>query len=49
MTPSVLVTRRLPDAVERRLSGLFRVTFNQGDEPLGRDALAAAMREYDAI
>src|SRR3954447_13110111 len=49
MTPSVLVTRRLPQAVESRLAQLFRTTLNEGDEPLDRAALEAAMREHDAL
>jgi lactate dehydrogenase-like 2-hydroxyacid dehydrogenase len=49
MIPSVLVTRRLPEAVERRLTQLFRTVLNESDEPLDRDALEAAMREHDAL
>jgi lactate dehydrogenase-like 2-hydroxyacid dehydrogenase len=49
MTPSVLVTRRLPQAVESRLAGLFRTTLNESDEPLDRQTLEAAMREHDAL
>jgi hypothetical protein len=49
MIPSVLVTRRLPEAVERRLTQLFRTVLNESDEPLDREALEAAMREHDAL
>ena len=49
MIASVLVTRRLPQAVERRLTGLFRTVLNESDEPLGREVLEAAMREHDAL
>jgi lactate dehydrogenase-like 2-hydroxyacid dehydrogenase len=49
MIPSVLVTRRLPEAVEERLAKLFRTVLNERDEPLGRDALEAAMREHDGL
>src|SRR3954447_15857645 len=49
MNPSVLVTRRLPPAVESRLAGLFRATLNESDEPLDRQTLEAAMCEYDAL
>jgi lactate dehydrogenase-like 2-hydroxyacid dehydrogenase len=49
MIPSVLVSRRLPEAVERRLTQLFRTVLNESDEPLDREALEAAMREHDAL
>lgn len=49
MTPSVLVTRRLPEAVETRLTGLFRTVLNESDEPLAQGALEAAMREHDGL
>jgi lactate dehydrogenase-like 2-hydroxyacid dehydrogenase len=49
MTASVLVTRRLSQAVEDRLSRLLRTTLNADDEPPGRKALEAAMREHDAL
>jgi lactate dehydrogenase-like 2-hydroxyacid dehydrogenase len=49
VTPSVLVTRRLPQAVEDRLSRLFRTVLNPNDEPPGRTALEAAMCEHDAL
>ena len=44
---SVVVTRRLPEAVEARLSELFDVQLRDDDAPMSRDALAAAMREAD--
>src|SRR5947208_5770602 len=47
--PSLLVTRRLPQPVETRLAAQFRTALNEGDEPLGRDALESAMREHDAL
>jgi lactate dehydrogenase-like 2-hydroxyacid dehydrogenase len=49
MTPSVLATRRLPEVVEDRLSRLFRTVLNPNDEPPGRRALEAAMREHDGL
>jgi len=49
MIASVLATRRLPEAVERRLAALFRTVLNESDEPLGREVLEAAMREHDAL
>jgi lactate dehydrogenase-like 2-hydroxyacid dehydrogenase len=49
MIPSVLVTRRLPEAVESRLARLFCTALNESDEPLEREALEAAMCEHDAL
>ena len=49
MTPSVLVTRRLPQAVESRIDQLFRATLNESDEPLDGEALEKAMREQDGL
>jgi lactate dehydrogenase-like 2-hydroxyacid dehydrogenase len=49
MIPSVLVTRRLPEAVEHRLARQFRIMLNISDEPLARGALEAAMRQHDAL
>ena len=45
----VLVTRRLPDTVERRLEDSYDVTLNRDDAPLDRAALTAAMREQDVL
>lgn len=47
--PRVLVTRRWPEEVERQLAERFDVTVNHADVPLGADALAAAMGEYDVL
>ena len=46
---SVVVTRRLPEAVETRMSELFDVTLRPDDAPMSRDALAAAMRGADVL
>ena len=46
---SVVVTRRLPEAVETRLAELFQVELNAEDAPLGRDGLLAAMRRADVL
>ena len=40
----VTVTRRLPEAVETRMSELFDVTLNVDDHKMSRDELSAAMR-----
>ena len=47
--PRILVTRRWPAACEKRLSEHYQVTFNAQNEPLGVDALKAAVRDYDAV
>ncbi len=46
---SVVVTRRLPEAVEARMSELFDVTLNADDTPLDRDGLAVAMARADVL
>ncbi|MEO0918918.1 MAG: D-glycerate dehydrogenase, partial [Pseudomonadota bacterium] len=45
----VVVTRRLPDVVETRLSELFDVTLNPDDTPMARDALGSALRHADIL
>lgn len=47
--PRILVTRRWPAACEKRLSAHYQVTFNERNEPMGVEALKAAMRDYDAV
>lgn len=47
--PSVLVTRRWPQAVEDRLSERYDVTFNPDDTPLSLTDFQAAFGTYDAI
>ncbi len=47
--PRVVVTRRLLPAVEARMTELFDVVLNTSDEPMSRDALAAAMRDADVL
>ncbi|WP_433909960.1 2-hydroxyacid dehydrogenase [Sphingomonas yabuuchiae] len=44
----LLVTRRLPEPVERHLCETWDTTLSVDDAPLGRDALAGAMTDYDA-
>ncbi|WP_298495810.1 D-glycerate dehydrogenase [uncultured Maritimibacter sp.] len=46
---SVVVTRRLPEAVEARLRELFDVELNETDVPMSRDALADAMKRCDVL
>jgi lactate dehydrogenase-like 2-hydroxyacid dehydrogenase len=47
--PTVVITRRLPEAAEARARELFDARLNADDVPLTADALRAAMREADAI
>nr|WP_294813364.1 D-glycerate dehydrogenase [uncultured Sphingomonas sp.] len=47
--PHILLTRRWPEAVEDRLAERYEVTSNLDDVPLDAAALAAAMRNYDAV
>ena len=46
---SVVVTRRLPQAVETRMTELFDVTLRDDDTPMPREALAAAMQGADVL
>jgi glyoxylate reductase len=46
---SVVVTRRLPDAVETRLSELFDLRLNDTDTPMDRAALVAAVQDCDVL
>ncbi len=46
---SVVVTRRLPDVVETRLTELFNVTLRTDDVPMTREALAEAMQGADVL
>ena len=46
---SVVVTRRLPEAVETRMTELFDVRLRQDDAPMSREALAEAIRGADVL
>ncbi len=46
---SVVVTRRLPDVVETRLSELFDVTLRSDDTPMTRAELAEAVKTADVL
>jgi len=48
-TLSVVVTRRLPEPVERRMQELFDVRLREDDTPMSREDLAAAMQEADIL
>ena len=45
----VVVTRRLPDIVETRMSELFDVKLRADDTPMTRDELVAAVKEADVL
>lgn len=47
--PKILITRRWPERVEARLAEDYRLTVNRSDRPLDRAALAAALRDFDAV
>ncbi|PSL21185.1 2-hydroxyacid dehydrogenase [Shimia abyssi] len=46
---SVVVTRRLPESVETRLSELFDVKLRENDTPMTREELVAAVKEADVL
>ncbi|GAB5448719.1 2-hydroxyacid dehydrogenase [Gymnodinialimonas sp.] len=46
---SVVVTRRLPEAVETRMSELFDVELREDDRPMTREELVAAMKHADVL
>jgi len=46
---SVVVTRRLPEVVETRLSELFNVHLRDTDDPMTRDELVAAVQQADVL
>jgi glyoxylate reductase len=47
--PKVIVTRRLPQAVETRMAELFDVELNLDDMPMSQQALAAAAARCDVL
>jgi glyoxylate reductase len=47
--PVVIVTRRLPDAIQDALAESFDVRFNSADTPLSATALAQALKQADAV
>ncbi|MEH6674910.1 MULTISPECIES: 2-hydroxyacid dehydrogenase [Sulfitobacter] len=46
---SVVVTRRLPEVVEKRLTELFNVTLREDDTPMTRSELGEAMKTADIL
>ncbi|WP_112662010.1 2-hydroxyacid dehydrogenase [Microvirga flavescens] len=47
--PVVVVTRRLPDAIETRLRELFDTRLNLDDQPLSREAMVEAVKGADVL
>ena len=47
--PRVIVTRKLPDAVETRMRELFDTQLNVDDTPMTREQLAEAMSDCDVL
>jgi glyoxylate reductase len=47
--PKVLVTRKLPEAIETRMMELFDARLNLDDVPMGRADLKAAFADVDAV
>ncbi|MFL9840726.1 D-glycerate dehydrogenase [Sphingomonas sp. ST-64] len=47
--PRVIVTRKLPDAVEQRMVELFDTALNPVDAGMERDALIAAIQDCDVL
>jgi len=45
----VVVTRKLPEAVETRMRELFDATLNIDDQPMNAEAIIAAMRQADVL
>ncbi len=45
----MIVTRKLPDAVETRMRELFDTELNISDEPMSPEALAAALQRADVL
>jgi glyoxylate reductase len=47
--PKVVVTRKLPEPVEARMSELFDVQLNADDRPMSPEGLIAAMADIDVL
>ncbi len=47
--PKVVLTRKLPEAIEARMMELFDVRLNEDDQPMDHDTLKAAAREADIL
>ncbi len=47
--PLVIVTRKLPDQIEQRMSELFDVRLNEDDHPMSQQELADAIAEAEVL
>jgi glyoxylate reductase len=47
--PLVIVTRKLPDAIETRLMELFETRLNPSDKPMTAAALVEAVKTADVL
>jgi glyoxylate reductase len=47
--PTVIVTRKLPEAIETRMKELFDTRLNDDDTPMDKATLVAAMQEADVL
>jgi glyoxylate reductase len=47
--PLVIVTRKLPDGIERRMLDTFGARLNADDKPMDAEAMKAAVREADIL
>jgi glyoxylate reductase len=47
--PFVIVTRKLPEAIETRMMELFDARLNDGDEPMPKAALVEAVKSCDVL
>lgn len=49
MKPTIIVTRKLPQEIEDKMSKLFRVTLNKDDHVFTRDELISAVKTADIL
>ncbi len=47
--PKILLTRRWPEAVERRLAERYDASFNPADRPMDAAGLGQALKDHDAL
>ncbi len=47
--PKVIVTRKLPEAIETRMMELFDTTLNHGDEPMTKAAMIEAVKTTEVL
>ena len=47
--PKILITRRWPEVVERRLAERYDASFNSADQPMDAKTLGGALKTYDAL